>query len=105
MVLGWIRDQKKLHQITTCFLQIMIHATKGWGFYGHVPYGISWRIFDYGPLILPCEESVRALLSAQANMDAKSKSGRSPLWIACSEGHLEIARQLVEANANVTGRY
>ena len=73
----------------------MIHDTKGWGFYGNVPYGISW----------PAEESVRALLSAQAKMDAKSKSGRSPLWIACSEGHLEIARQLVEANANVTGRY
>ena len=48
---------------------------------------------------------MRALLSAQANMDAKSKSGRSPLWIACGEGHLEVARQLVEANANVTGRY
>eukprot|EP00434_Breviolum_minutum_P002511 symbB.v1.2.002222.t1/scaffold119.1/size318073/20 len=47
------------------------------------------------------KESVRALLSAKANMDAKSKSGRSPLWIACSEGHLEVARQLVEANANV----
>lgn len=58
---------------------------------------LRWRISW-----LPFQESVRALLSAKANMDAKSKSGRSPLWIACSEGHLEVARQLVEANANVT---
>ena len=39
---------------------------------------------------------------ASADVDLVDGSGHSPLWIACREGHLEIARQLVEANANVT---
>lgn len=39
---------------------------------------------------------------ASADVNLVDGSGHSPLWIACREGHLEVARRLVEANANVT---
>ena len=44
---------------------------------------------------------VRALLDADAQVDQRKKTGSSPLAMACQDGHAEVARMLVDANADV----
>lgn len=34
-------------------------------------------------------------------MDVKNKKGNSPLWLACSGGHLDVVQALVNAGADV----
>ena len=44
------------------------------------------------------------LLCANANVEVEDHLGRSPLWIACHEGQLDVARKLLGAKASVTGK-
>ena len=43
------------------------------------------------------------LLCANAKLEVEDHLGRSPLWIACHEGQLDVARKLLGAKASVTG--
>lgn len=49
------------------------------------------------------QEAVVVLLCANAKLEVEDHLGRSPLWIACHEGQLDVARKLLGAKASVTG--
>ena len=44
---------------------------------------------------------VCALLSAGAKVDLQSKAGMSPLYLACSHGHMGVVRAMLAAGAKV----
>ena len=44
---------------------------------------------------------VKLLLDAKANIEAKDKSGQTPLSWAAEEGHVDVVKLLLKAKANI----
>ena len=68
------------------------------GFSGHTPLIMAMR------LGLGSEALVEKLLVAGAYIDCVDSENRTPLWWAACNGHLEVVRQLLAAEADTTIR-
>ena len=72
--------------------------------YGYNPNSAFSNNQEY-PLTLAAKrgylELTKLLLSRSADVEKKTKKGRTPLYLACLEGHKEIAIMLSKKGANM----
>jgi ankyrin repeat protein len=66
--------------------------------------GQTALLLEIGPYVPPDPVVVSMLLEAGSDLEAANENGCTPLLMAAIEGHVSIARMLLEAGANIEAR-